>query len=190
MKKGEKVGFLTSNKNKFLEISSLASHYGMDIEWLNYPKVEIQSDSLEEIARTSAIIAYNQLQKPLFVEDTGLFIEALNGFPGPYTNFVRKTIGIEGVLKLLQTIENRRAYFKTVICYVDSKIIRTFTGIVFGHISQEARGSQGFGFDPIFIPEGYTKTFAELSIEEKNKVSHRAIALKNFINFYMEYHNT
>ncbi|MCY0860238.1 MAG: XTP/dITP diphosphatase [Sulfolobaceae archaeon] len=187
MKREGKVGLLTSNKNKYLEISQLASTYGIEIEWLNYPKFEIQSDSLEEIARTAAMVAFAQLQRPLVVEDTGLFIEALNGFPGPYTNYVRRTIGINGILRILQNIENRNAFFKTVVSYVDSKTIQIFTGIVYGKIAYEPRGSQGFGFDPIFIPEGDTRTFAELSIEEKNKVSHRSIAFKKFLEFYVNY---
>lgn len=187
MLKNVEISVITSNQNKFKELENLAMVYGIKLNWINLPKVEIQSQSLEEIVRVSAVNAYTLLKIPLIMEDSGLFIEALNGFPGPYTNYVRNTIGLEGILNLLKDKENRRAYFQTSLCYVDNNTVRVFTGRVYGKISSEIRGSKGFGFDPIFIPEGDTRTFAEMDLEEKNKYSHRALAFKEFAKFLFTY---
>ncbi|PVU68179.1 hypothetical protein DDW01_00505 [Sulfolobus sp. SCGC AB-777_G05] len=105
--------------------------------------------------------------------------------PGPYTNYVRRTIGLEGVLKLMQGVKNRKAYFSTVMCYISESDLKIFEGRVYGKISSEIRGEGGFGFDPIFIPDGEDRTFAEMRIEEKNKYSHRSNAFKKFIDYYL-----
>ena len=175
---------VTSNENKYKEMSEIAKDYGIKLTWLNLPKPEIQADTLEEIVRYAAITLFQLIRKPLIVEDSGLFINALNGFPGPYTNYVRRKIGLEGVLKLLEGVSDRSAYFKTVLCYVDERETLLFEGIVTGRISNEIRGTRGFGFDPIFIPDGEMRTFAEMSVEEKNKYSHRSKAFKSFLEYY------
>ncbi|BFH73413.1 XTP/dITP diphosphatase [Sulfurisphaera javensis] len=187
MLKNVEISVVTSNENKFRELAELAKEYNIKLRWINLPKVEIQADSLEEIVRNSAIIAYNMIKSPLIMEDSGLFIEALNNFPGPYTNYVRRTIGLEGILKIMQGIENRNAYFMTAICYIDDKIVKVFTGKINGRISYSIRGDKGFGFDPIFIPEGEDRTFGEMNLEEKNKYSHRGKAFKEFVKFYLTY---
>ncbi|PVU75819.1 non-canonical purine NTP pyrophosphatase, RdgB/HAM1 family [Sulfolobus sp. SCGC AB-777_G06] len=186
----DKILLVTSNENKFREISEVAKSHGIKIEWLNIPKFEIQADNLEEIVRYSAITIYQVVRKPLIVEDSGLFINALNGFPGPYTNYVRRKLGLEGILKLLNGVEDRSAYFKTVMCYVSDKEINLFTGVVTGRISERIKGEKGFGFDPIFIPENEERTFAEMSTEEKNKYSHRAKAFMSFLNYYLSKRKT
>lgn len=168
---------VTSNPGKFREIKLILSDVA-DVRQLSVNKVEIQSDRLEEVALYSALNAYLVSRKPLIVEDAGLFIKALNGFPGVYSSYVYKTLGVNGILKLMEGISDRSAYFKSVVVYVDERGAKTFTGIVNGVIAYEARGLGGFGFDPIFIPEGYNRTFAEMSIEEKCKISHRARALQ------------
>ena len=187
MLKNVEVSVVTSNEHKFIELSKIAEKFSIKLKWVKLPKFEIQSDSLEEIVRVSAVYAYNIIKQPLIMEDSGLFIEALNNFPGPYTNYVRRTLGLEGILKLMEGIENRRAYFMTSLCYVDDKIVKTFNGKVYGRISHSIRGDKGFGFDPIFIPEGEERTFAEMSTEEKNKYSHRAKAFEEFAKFFLTY---
>ncbi|AHC51196.1 deoxyribonucleotide triphosphate pyrophosphatase [Sulfolobus acidocaldarius SUSAZ] len=189
MKKEEKreIILVTSNENKFKEMNSMAQNSNVSLIWFNIPKVEIQADSLEEIVKFSAIIAYNQINRPLIVEDSGLFIEALNGFPGPYSNYVRRKIGMEGIIRLLEGEKNRKAYFSTVLAYVDSTQLKLFEGRVYGSISTEIRGTKGFGYDPIFIPDGVNLTFGEMSTEEKNKYSHRAIAFRKFIEYLATY---
>ena len=184
-KRNNEIILVTSNEHKYMELNEIAKGYNISLRWVNIPKPEIQSDNLEEIVRFSAVILYNQLKSPLIVEDSGLFIEALNGFPGPYTNYVKRTIGLEGILKLMQGVKNRTAYFSTVMCYVSESELKIFEGRVYGKISDEIRGEGGFGFDPIFIPNGENRTFAEMSIEEKNKYSHRSSAFKKFIDYYL-----
>jgi XTP/dITP diphosphohydrolase len=154
---------------------------------LRVKTMEIQSESLEEIAKTSAIHAYRQCGLPIIVEDAGLFIEALNGFPGPYASYVYKTIGNEGLLKLMKETNNRKARFQSVVAYFyeDLESPICFRGEVLGEITQTVRkGSSGFGFDPVFKPMQSDKTFAEMSIAEKNRYSHRAKAFRKFARWY------
>ncbi|AWR97152.1 XTP/dITP diphosphatase [Acidianus sulfidivorans JP7] len=185
MSKKEEIKIVTGNKRKFEELNEIAKQYNIKLSMINLPKFEIQADSLEEVVRHAASVIYTMLHEPVILEDSGLFIEALNGFPGPYTKFAKKTIDINGILRLMTNIENRNAYFKTALAYVDDSIIKIFDGEVHGKISYEARGKEGFGFDPIFIPDGCNKTFAELSLEEKNKYSHRSRAFRKFLEYYL-----
>ncbi len=180
-----KLKVVTSNPGKAKEFIELGKYYSIKIEIISLPKLEIQSNSLEEIATFSAIDVATRLGTDIVVEDAGLFIEALNGFPGPYSSYVYRTLGVKGVLKLMEGINNRYAYFKSVITYFNPKdqILKVFVGIVKGRISLEARGTEGFGFDPIFIPEGYDRTFAELGVNIKNKISHRSQAFRKLINW-------
>jgi len=171
-----RVRFVTRNKHKVLEASAVLARYDIEVVQAQRSKVEIQSASLEEVVRY-ALRSLKPESEPIVVEDAGLFIHRLNGFPGPYSSFVYKTIGIEGVLKLMEGVEDREASFASVVgILTPSGEVRLFSGVTKGGIATESRGSKGFGFDPIFIPEGCDKTFAEMSIEEKNALSHRAKA--------------
>ena len=136
-------------------------------------------EDLEYIAVSSAILIYSITRKPIIVEDAGLFIKALNGFPGPFSNYVFKTIGINGILKLMNGINLRDATFKSVMVYYDGRSMLVSRGECKGFIAYCARGNKGFGFDPIFIPEGETRTFAEMEVYEKNRLSHRGKAARN-----------
>lgn len=178
MKNGEAktILFATQNKHKLEELQAVLGSCGYMVKPATAPKIEVQSTSLETVAVYAAVAAYNYLGEPVAVEDAGLFIKAFNGFPGPYSSYAYKTIGVQGILKLLEGVTDRRAYFKSVIAYAGPWGVRVFTGIVHGYIASEARGAHGFGFDPIFTPRGSTKTFAEMGIEEKNLYSHRARA--------------
>ncbi len=173
-----KLYLLTSNKGKVEEIARVAVKYGVELETVDAPKLEVQSDSLREIALYSAINYYvSSGGMPVLTEDAGLFIRALNGFPGPYSSYVYRTLGVKGVLKLMDGVEDREAYFESAVAIVYDGLIVAETARVNGLISKEARGEGGFGFDPIFIPHGFTRTFAEMSIDEKNSISHRAKAV-------------
>ncbi|MEM3702794.1 MAG: XTP/dITP diphosphatase [Candidatus Bathyarchaeia archaeon] len=185
--KGRVVFFATSNINKFNEARRVLSRYKIAVGMLKVKTLEIQSESLEEIAKTSAIHAFRQCSLPIIIEDAGLFVEALNGFPGPYSSYVYKTIGNEGLLKLIEKTENRKAKFQSVVAFfsegLESPIC--FKGEILGEITDRVRqGCYGFGFDPIFKPAGSDKTFAEMSVIEKNKFSHRAKALRKFAKWY------
>ncbi|MEM2465729.1 MAG: XTP/dITP diphosphatase [Candidatus Bathyarchaeia archaeon] len=186
--KGKVVFFATSNINKFNEARRILSRYKVAVGMIKVKTLEIQSESLEEIAKTSAIHAFKQCCLPLIVEDAGLFVEALNGFPGPYSSYVYKTVGNEGLLKLMEKAANRRAKFQSVVAFFSEELESPicFKGEVVGEITKEMRREShyGFGFDPIFKPANSLKTFAEMSIAEKNKYSHRAKAFRKFAKWY------
>ena len=180
-----KLWFLTSNKHKLDEVRQIAADYNIYVEMLHGEKIEIQSDNLEDIALYAALEAFKKIKKPILVEDAGLFINSMNGFPGPYSHYVYEKIGINGILKLLENAEDRKAYFKSVVVIIDGNFIIVETGIINGIITHSPRGIHGFGFDPIFVPEGSHKTFAEMTIEEKNTFSHRAKAVKKALTKYV-----
>ena len=142
---------------------------------------EIQSNSLKKIANHKSYQAFQTCKKPVIVEDDGLFIESLDGFPGPYSSYVFKTIGNKGILNLLK--KNRKAKFVSVISYCDKKNSKSFESKLDGIISQKISGN-GWGYDPIFIPSKLKLTFAKL--ENKNQISHRYKALKKFSNWYLD----
>lgn len=176
------IHFITHNSSKYEEASSIAKEYNLLVKWYNQEYEEPQEDSLEIIARKSCSRVIQE--KPeletlnFFLEDAGLFIEALNGFPGPYSAYAFKTISNEGILKLMDGKENRRAYFKSVIAFYNGKSIETFTGITKGSIILSTIGDKGFGFDPIFQPENNEQTFAEMTLATKNLYSHRQKSLR------------
>src|SRR5208283_3804927 len=189
--KGKVVFFATGNINKFNEARSILNSYGFAVAMLRVKGDEIQSDSLKEIAQTSAINAFERSRLPIFVEDAGLFINALSGFPGPYAAYVYKTIHNSGILRLMENMADRRAKFQSVIAYCDETLCEPecFNGESKGEITTTERRQQGksaFGFDPIFQPVGSSKTFAEMIIEEKNGYSHRAMAIRKFAEWYKQ----
>ncbi len=180
-----KICFATTNPHKFEEASVIARHYGIELEQCSIPKLEVQGEDLVEIVVKSATLIYLVTSMPVLVEDAGLFIKALNGFPGPYSNYVYKTIGIKGVLKLLENIKEREACFKSAAALTYERGIIIGEGKVCGYIVETPRGTGGFGFDPIFVPYSETRTFAEMSVEEKNKYSHRAKAISQVFAKYI-----
>jgi XTP/dITP diphosphohydrolase len=120
------------------------------------------------------------------VEDSGLFVSALHGFPGPFSSYVHATIGVEGLLKLMSRQTGREAYFQASLALACPKApSRQFSGRVYGKISNKAAGTKGFGFDPVFIPKGAWKTFAQGGSEFKDDYSHRAIAFRKLALWYI-----
>lgn len=151
-------------------------------------KVEIQNNDIVTIAATSLKEVQKRISGPIIVEDSGLYISSLNGFPGPYSAYVYETLGCEGILKLLEGQINREAEFRSAVAYTENTItssIKIFLGITKGKISEKICGKQGFGFDPIFLSIKMDKTFGEIGIDEKNKYSHRAIAMNDFVSWYL-----
>lgn len=148
-------------------------------------------DTLEANARIKANFVHDATGFSVFADDTGLEIDALDGQPGVYTaRFAGPECdsvkNMEKVLELLENKDNRNAQFRTVICLIIGTCEFLFEGVVRGHIATEFNGEEGFGYDPIFIPEGYNKTFAEMPLSEKNKISHRGIAIKKLVDFLKE----
>lgn len=179
--------FVTRNRHKFEEAFNILLPMGIRLKQAPIERIEIQSEDLSEIALIGAKNAVEVLKKPLVVEDAGLFIKSLNGFPGPYSSYVYKTIGVDGILKLMENVNDRSAYFKSAVAFCSpGGKCRVFVGEVHGEIALEARGSGGFGFDPIFIPyESDGRTFAEMSISEKSLLSHRARAFREFGRWFI-----
>jgi len=173
--------FVSSNAHKFKEARTILNNFGINIDFIKFKLEEIQSDSLVEIAKNKALQAFLKCKKPVIVEDDGLFIDSLNGFPGPYSSYIFKTIGNEGILKLLQL--QRKAKFVSIISFCDQTNIKIFQSSLNGYISKKLSGT-GWGYDPIFIPINQKKTFAQL--DNKNKLSHRFKSLKKFSSWYLD----
>ena len=178
-----KIIFASTNEGKFKEILPLLRNFDIDIEFMRFKSKEIQSEILEEVALEKSNVAYEKIGKPLIVEDTGLFINSLNGFPGPYSSYVFQTIGNTGILDLLSNKSNRFALFRPVIAYNDGNSKMTFTGETKGAISDHITEG-GWGYDPIFTPEGSSYTYGQQGITNKISVSHRTNALNYFAEWY------
>ena len=183
----QKLTIVTSNANKAVEVAAFFNS-ALEVTHVALEIPEHRSDDVGEIARGKAQYAYNQLQTPLIVDDTGFSIEALNGFPGPYAAYVLHTIGNTGILKLMDGVKERQAHFTTAIAFADESGIRVFTGSIQGNITTSPRGENGFGYDPIVDIDG--RTLAEMSLEEKSVMSHRAKALAAFRDWFLEKYQT
>ena len=167
----------TSSNHKFEEAREVMKEYGICLNRLSIEKVEIQSDDPKVIAEYS--LKELDVDIPILIEDAGLYIDKYYGFPGPYSSYTLRTIGNDGILKLMEGEEERSAKYLSVVAYRDGDISITFTGEVAGKISYRERGTEGFGYDPLFVPEeGDERTFGEMSAQEKAKISHRARALR------------
>ncbi|MFA5108352.1 MAG: XTP/dITP diphosphatase [Candidatus Micrarchaeia archaeon] len=174
--------FLTSNPHKVSEAKSILKSYNLNVVSSQQKGTEIQSDSISEVARVCAENAYKHIKKPLFVEDSGLFIDCLGGFPGVYSSYALDKIGCEGILRLLGQERQRSARFECAIAYANEHGTKNFSGVVKGQIANSIFEGEGFGYDPIFIPDGHTQTFSQI-FDVKEKISHRAIALHEFAKF-------
>jgi XTP/dITP diphosphohydrolase len=175
------IKFVTSNEHKYKEISSIFSAHDIEIEWVKMKYEEIQADTTEEISLDSCKKLQSLIEGTFFMEDTGLYISSLKGFPGPYSSYVNSTIGNRGILSLLGS--ERMAYFQTVISLSYRGSVYQFSSTLPGSISTEVRGKYGFGFDPVFIPEGEELTLAEMDPARKNTISHRRRAAEKLIDF-------
>jgi XTP/dITP diphosphohydrolase len=185
-----KICFVTGNKNKLREVQSLLSNYKIvslnDLNFLeDIPETE---NTIQGNAELKARFINNKFSIDCFSDDTGLFIDSLDGNPGVKSaryagDNCNSDENIDLVLKNLKNISNRNASFRTVICLIKNNNTYLFEGVVNGKITEERVGNDGFGYDPIFIPEGYHKSFSELTIDEKNAISHRGIAVNKLVNF-------
>ena len=188
----KKLVFATNNAHKLDEISSIL---GEKVELLSLKDIHCHvdipetADTLEGNAMLKAEYIYKNYGLDCFADDTGLEVEALNGAPGVYSaryaggEAHNAEANMQKLLQNMQGVQNRKAQFRTAICLILDGKKHLFEGIVKGEIIKEKRGSSGFGYDPIFVPEGYTKTFAELGNETKNKISHRALAVEKLCRF-------
>lgn len=187
------IFFVSNNIHKYSEIKSILHDRTTDLD-LNFYKqniIEIQDDQIEKIAIEKAKSAYNTVKRPIIIEDDGLFINSLNGFPGQYSSYVFKSIGNRGILRLLEGSRDRSAFFKSIFVYRNGIIAKVFSGQINGKISLTITDG-GWGYDPIFIPfnnhnKHDNKTFAELNkTNKKNELSHRRIALDKFVKWFKQ----
>jgi len=178
------IYFVTSNKGKAQEAKNKFNNLGINIVQKNLGYPEIQADTLEEVAIFGIEDLKKRFDKPFFLEDAGLFIDSLGGFPGVYSAYVYYKIGCHGILKLMDK-KDRKACFRSIIAYYqpDEKPV-FFLGECTGTISDKISGDHGFGYDPIFIPEGENRTFGQMETREKNMFSHRGKSLEKFINYF------
>ncbi|MFQ5620216.1 MAG: RdgB/HAM1 family non-canonical purine NTP pyrophosphatase [Candidatus Nanoarchaeia archaeon] len=171
--------FITGNKNKFEEVKAILPQ----VEQIDIDLPEIQEIDPKEIIKAKLIESLNHKDAEFIVEDTSLYFNCLNGMPGPLIKWFMKTIGNEGLTNLAEKLENNNGEAKTIIGYAKNKDeIYFFEGAVKGTIVKPD-GDQGFGWDPIFKPEGHDKTFAEMNREEKNELSMRRMALNKLKEF-------
>lgn len=193
-----KIVFATNNKNKLAEIRDML---GEKIEVMSLADINCHedipetADTLEGNALQKARYVFDKYGMSCFADDTGLEVDALGGEPGVYS---ARYAGGEGhdseanMAKLMQKLgdtDNRKARFRTVIALITGSTeddVKLFEGVAEGDIIREKRGGEGFGYDPIFRPEGYDKTFAELGHEIKNKISHRARAVQKLVEYLRE----
>lgn len=167
----------TSSDHKYEEAREVLTEYGVELERLSIDRVEIQADNPELIAEYSLKVL--DVDIPILIEDAGLYIDKYYGFPGPYSSYALRTIDNEGILKLMEGETERGARYLSAVAFRDGDTSVTFTGEVVGRIAMETRGTNGFGYDPIFMPEeGDGRTFGEMSAAEKARISHRARAFR------------
>ena len=183
--------FATNNKHKLGEITVLTKGI-IEVEGLSEKGINEEipetHETLHENAIEKAMYIYKKYGYNCFADDTGLETEALDGRPGVYSaryagENCTSEDNVKKLLHELQGTSNRRARFRTVIALIINGEVKTFEGQVEGSIIEKKRGSEGFGYDPVFLPEGYEQTFAEMDLETKNKISHRARALEKFIAY-------
>lgn len=179
------INLVTSNLGKLKEFKIILGNE-IKISYINKEYKELRSDSPEEIAKESAKRLADELKKPVVVEDSGLFIKALNDFPGTCSSYIHKRIGLKGILKLMENIEDRTCYYKSAVAYCEpGKEAISFLGEEKGIIAKEIRGNNGFGHDPIFIPEGSKKTYGEMQNCENLK-RFRKIAVEKLKNYLLK----
>jgi XTP/dITP diphosphohydrolase len=187
-----KLVFATNNKHKLDEVRKITSHHPVEIVSLAeincFDDIPETADTLEGNALQKAHYIQEKFGLNCFADDTGLEVEALNNAPGVYSARYAgpghdSEANMKKLLHEMEGMENRKARFRTVIALVWNGKTYTFDGIVNGTITTTKRGENGFGYDPIFIPEGYEQTFAELGNDIKNQISHRAKAVEKLDEF-------
>jgi non-canonical purine NTP pyrophosphatase (RdgB/HAM1 family) len=169
------ITLITGNAGKVAELSRLL---GVQVHNQKVELPEVQSTDAEVVSAAKAQAAYDILKRPVVVDDTGLFIHAWGELPGALIAWFLQNVGVEGVLKMLQGWDDRSAHAVTALGYCDEHGVQVFVGRLDGTIADAVRGENGFGYDPIFIPEGYDKTFAEFTGEEKDAISMRGQAAR------------
>ena len=172
--------FVTGNPNKVREVQQIL---GVEVRQVALHLPELQSLDVDEVIRFKAEQAYHQVGAPVLVEDSSLAFVAWNGLPGALIKWFMETVGSAGLCRMLCDETNRQAVARSSLDLYDGWQHQVFSGTVRGRIALAPRGQGGLGWDDIFIPEGHTRTFAEMTAEEKNRISMRSIALAKLRDF-------
>lgn len=167
--------FVTGNPNKVKEAQMIL---GITLDQVDISIEEIQTCDVEAAVNHKVREAYTKLGKPVMVEDSGLVFEAWNGLPGALVKWFENTVGLAGMARMLDPFPHRRAVAQCFVGLADGSDIVFGKGEVRGTIAESPRGRNGFGWDTLFIPEGHDRTFAEMTAEEKNEISHRKLAFE------------
>jgi non-canonical purine NTP pyrophosphatase (RdgB/HAM1 family) len=175
-----KLTFITGNAGK---AKYLSDYFNLSVDHIKLDLHEIQSLDLKEIVEDKARRAFDIVKSPVLVEDVSLTFSALKALPGPLIKWFLDTLGNEGLCSLLDGSDNRGAFAEVEFAICDNTGVHTFGGFIKGMIANAPRGEMGFGWDPIFIPDGYTKTWAEMTDDEKHATSMRKIALEKISAF-------
>lgn len=176
----EQFTFITGNSAK---AEQLEKYLAQTVLHQNIDLQEIQSLDIEEVVKEKARVAYEKLKKPILVDDNALIISSLGKLPGTFIKFFEQELGYEKICKLVDTFNDRSAEAIVTLGFCDATQTKTFTGIITGRISDYPKGSGGFGWDNIFIPQGFDQTRAEMNEEDYDKTSPRRIALEYFTSF-------
>lgn len=185
-----RITFVTGNEGKATEIRDALNDTGVTVRREDIDLVEIDHEDVGAVAERKARDAYDAVvgDGPVMVDDTGLYIPGLNGFPGSHAGYAYKRLGCEGILRLMEDVDERSATFRTVIAVYlpdEDRVVR-LAGRCAGTITAEERGENGFGYDPIFVPDGHDRTFGE-DMAHKEQVSHRAAAVEKLVAWIREY---
>jgi non-canonical purine NTP pyrophosphatase (RdgB/HAM1 family) len=174
------VCFITGNPHKIREAEQILN---TKLRVENIDLDEIQEIDAFRVSEQKAMQAFELLKKPVVVWDQSLYIDCLNGFPGPLVKWFWKTVTLEKICEIAHKLQDKNISAITMLTYYDGKIMEHFVGEIKGKIPSKPRGKKGFAWDPVFIPDGDDKTFAEMTSEEKNSISMHRIALKKLKRF-------
>ncbi|MGP4113991.1 RdgB/HAM1 family non-canonical purine NTP pyrophosphatase [Streptomyces sp. 4N509B] len=166
----DRLSLVTGNEGKAREFTTLL---GIEIVPVKEELIEIQSLDVMEVARRKAADAYSKLRRPVLVDDTGLHLKAWNGLPGALIRWFVDQVKIEGILNMAAGVSDRSATAIAALGFADANGTRVVSGTLHGTLATVQRGNGGFGWDSIFVPAGWDITFAEMSSEQKNAISHR-----------------
>ncbi len=176
----KKLTFITGNAGK---AKYLSDYFHTPIEHIKLDLQEIQSLNLKEVVEDKAKRAYEIIKSPVLVEDVSLAFGGLKKLPGPLIKWFLETLGNDGICNLLNKFEDRSAFAEVCFAICDENGVKVFNGEMEGSIAIEPKGEKGFGWDPIFIPKGYQKTWAEMTDDEKHATSMRKIALEKMVKY-------
>lgn len=176
----QKLTFITGNAGK---AKYLSDYFHLPVDHIKLDLKEIQSLDLKEVVEDKARRAYEIVRSPVLVEDVSLVFNGLKSLPGPLIKWFLDTLGNEGLCRLLDGRDDRSAFAEVQFAICDEKGVHTFSGSIEGSLAEAPRGEMGFGWDPVFIPKGYDKTWAEMTDDEKHETSMRQIALEKMTKF-------